>query len=272
MKKTTLSILVIALVLLVGGLIFYVTQKPSENNEATKPRLTYSNLSNAESLNDVTNDLLSAGLPQEQANIFQSQVTGTNEFLGDFHSFKPEFTTIEQYGVEYDEVDAWNKYNALVVPYPDINCRIAVWTLMKDVISVKPLSQSALDQFEYETQTIDQHPNAGMSQGDKLNFFGFYAPIKSKELKKDNEIEQVIQHEWANRNVTFANSKRSVINVFAYDAEEKGYAAQHAGVLVERDEDFLFVEKWNPSLPFQASIFKSRAELKAYLVDRFEKS
>ncbi|MEG2291004.1 MAG: DUF4300 family protein [Clostridium sp.] len=229
--------------------------------------LTYSNMSDEKTLDYVSKELLDSGVPKENVDIFKKQVEDTNKVLGDFHSFKDGFTDIKGTIVNYDEVLSFDLFGKALIPF-DVNCRVSAWNLMKDIIEVKPYTGD-LEQFHFEEGIITTYENTGFTQDDAGNFFGLFEPVPSKLLRTPGGHIKEVQKEWNKRGVKFEDSNRKLISCFAYDPIDKDLKAQHVGMMIERENDILFVEKPMPNLPFQASIFKNKDELENHLKQRF---
>ena len=59
-----------------------------------------------------------------------------------------------------------------------------------------------------------------------------------------------------------------LINVYLHNSFDDTRFVGHTGVLLETSEGLLFVEKYRPAYPFQATKFQNREELKTYLLAR----
>ena len=70
------------------------------------------------------------------------------------------------------------------------------------------------------------------------------------------------------RAVEITGDKLSLICVYLHSPEDKVRFVGHTGILAETKNGLLFVEKYGPMAPFQATRFQSRDELKEYLLAR----
>lgn len=236
-------------------------------------KLIYSNMVDDKTLNQVSNELMKSGVPEKNVLCFKNQVKDTNKFLGNFHTFKEGFTTVNKDGLKYHDDEAFNKFAALKVPYMDINCRISAWNLMDGLITANQWNGNIEEEFAYEYSTLHNHPYVKMDDKSRGGFYSLYASIPSNGYHMDNKNCKLIKKAWNERGVKFkSNGNRTMLNVFAYRSDLKILQVQHAGVLIKRKNDYLFIEKWNPTLPFQASIFKSRKDVEKYLQYRMHTS
>lgn len=252
-----IGIVFFALILMVGAFVGY---------RMLTAELTYSNLVDMQTLNEIADDLLAANVPKENVDLFKLQVESTNDFLGDFHSFHEGFVTIKKDGVKYDDYEGFKRFSELRVPYSDINCRVSVWNLAGDLINAEPWEGNAEVTFAYEISTLLEHPYVKMTEEQRLMFYSTYAPIPSNSFHFNKKTSELVIEAWKERGVIFKEDpKRTVINIFSYRPDKKTLEAPHAGILIERENDYIFVEKWNPTLPFQVSIFESRKDVERYL-------
>ena len=77
-----------------------------------------------------------------------------------------------------------------------------------------------------------------------------------------------IQQAWRSRDIALQGSGLSLVTVYAHSVFEDVRFVTHAGVLAETEEGLLFVERYSPEAPFQATRFQNRAQLKEYLLAR----
>ncbi|MGL4523628.1 MAG: DUF4300 family protein [Bacilli bacterium] len=234
--------------------------------------LTYTNLVDDETFQSVSHALSNSGVSKEQIRIFQEQVNYTNDFLGDWPTFAPGFTTKNGRSLHYDETAAFNLYNELKVPYFDINCRVAAWNLIHDVtnVSFKWDSSSLEENFPYEMDIIQNNPNAFISLKDAPKFFGLFGHVEAKGAKTTADALLSVQKEWKKRGITFEKNDRTLITAHHYDEETNALEISHTGVLLTQVDGLLFIEKYNPTLPFQVTSFKTRDDLKKYLLNRLD--
>lgn len=226
--------------------------------------ITYSNLTTEKALNQVVNALQYSGVSQQNIEVFEEQVKFTNDYLEELPGMQGDFTTIKGSVVKYDEYLAFNLFTKIKVP-EDLNCRIAAWNLIKDVVEVENGTEEIEDT---EEAALEYYPHTGFVGEDKANFGGLFKGISAGMLHTSRGYEKMIQDAWKQRGVVFEDSNRKLISCFAYNPDMKWIESVHAGVMLELEDEILFVEKWNLKAPFQVSRFKNERELKYYLKQR----
>ncbi|MEG2985906.1 MAG: DUF4300 family protein, partial [Peptostreptococcaceae bacterium] len=123
----------------------------------------------------------------------------------------------------------------------------------------------------FDLDAIENNPISVFNKEDADKFVNLYGAIpveNSKDVKKHSEA---IITEWKKRKISFIdNPTVSMINAFLHAPEDSSVFVGHAGVLVKEKDGFLFIEKYGLSLPYQASKFKDKEEVKKYLMDRLD--
>ncbi|MGL5329213.1 MAG: DUF4300 family protein [Peptostreptococcaceae bacterium] len=226
--------------------------------------ITYSNLNNDDSLNKTVNYLQESGVKEENIEVLKKQVDFTNTFLSEYPDLQGDFKTQKGTYVKYDRDLAYNLF-VKARTYDDVNCRIAAWNLIKDTVKVDPMPGD----IEYTEESIlEYNPMTGFKKGDKEQFWGVFKGIPAGLVNTTRGYSKVIKEEWDKRNLEFEDSNRKLVSCFMYNFEEKWLEAVHAGVMIEQDDQIVFIEKVNPKEPFQVSIFENEKELKFYLKQR----
>ncbi|HAX73293.1 MAG TPA: hypothetical protein DCY20_07200 [Firmicutes bacterium] len=226
--------------------------------------ITYSNLNDADALNITVDYLTESGVPQENIDVFKEQVQFTNEFLSELPNLQGEFITKKGAIVKYDRNMAFNLFRTAILP-DDINCRLTAWNLIKDLVKVDAIDET----IELsEESALEYYPSTGFSEGDKEAFWGVFKGIPAGAIHTTSGYATIIKEAWANRNLEFEDSNRKLVSCFGYSFENKWLEAVHVGVMIEQDDQVVFIEKVNPAEPFQVSIFKNEKELNYYLKQR----
>ena len=101
-------------------------------------KITYSNLTSTQSLDTISELLTMNGVPETNIEIFRNQVIFTNEYLKELNELQGDFVSKRGSVVSYDENAAFNLFIKVILP-EDLNCRIAAWNIVKDIIHTNPL-------------------------------------------------------------------------------------------------------------------------------------
>ena len=227
-------------------------------------KITYSNLTSTQSLEAIKDLLKTNGVPETNIEMFSNQVVFTNEYLKDLPGLQSDFVTKRGSVVSYDENAAFNLFIKVILP-EDLNCRIAAWNIVKDIIHTNPLE----GEIEYSEQSIlEYYPYTGFEEGEDKEFWSVFKGIETHRFHTIPGYAKIIQEEWEKRGVQFTQSNISLISCFAYANDNQWIEAVHAGVMIEEGNQVIFIEKYNPKAPFQVSVFNNEKELKYYLKQR----
>lgn len=252
------------------------TSFKEDTQAATDGTLTYSNLVGERVQNEVEKVLLSADISEKHVENLLLWINDFNECMKDCESYElvDEFVTREIPVVDYGEYPPmstmWFKTNHR--DYGDILCRIAAFELMQETLSVG--NSIAREKWECYQDTqwlysdwdaISGNPLIQYDDNDQSKYFTLFNPVMITPDCSADEMYSAISGEWKNREISFADSRASLITIWIQ--YENQTAAAHAGVLVESDEGLLFIEKTNPQAPWQATKFFSTDQVKKYMYE-----
>lgn len=248
---------------------------PSTNKEEPyKENLTYSNLTDSSSQDEVKKVLEDAGIPSENIDSFFEDVNNYNNTIDNKSLTKDGFITINSSEPTYDEIaiqDAWNAKNPMFI---GLNCRITTFNLMKDIISIdNPNTENSSNLF-MDIDALENDPEGRFDQTKRNEFESLYSFIPTENTKDISIHLKNVQNDWENKGINFLNKdKTSVISVLFHSDEDKYLFIGHAGVLLSTDDGkFLFVEKLSFQTPYQAIKFNNRTELNDYLMSKYDVS
>lgn len=267
--KRSVSIIIASL------LIFTGCEKISDDNNKNenKTQLTYSNLVDSKTQDEIKKVLVENKISEEQADYFIKLVNDYNEKskLKKFETSKKGFNTINKLQVPYDEGALGETWDYNKINYVDFNCRLTSFTLYKNFIkSQKEFSGDDLN-LMFDLDTMENNPMSKFTKEETNEFKSLYSSISVKNTQDVEQLSKVILEEWDKRGIKFENNSNvSMINVFLHAPEDSYVFVGHTGISVKTDEGLLFVEKYGPSLPYQVSKFKDEVELKEYLMDRLD--
>lgn len=243
--------------------------KPTEqpNTEATQDtKIVYSNLTDEASQKEVTDSLENHGVTKEQT---ATLIAWVNDFNSRVTSFKlPEgFQPMEEKGVDY---------SGLVVQYKETeegivaeaNCRLTSYLLMKNMITTNGTQLNDDTFLIFDVEAIDMYEQFRLSEEERSNFITFFNWVPVQGTTTVEEHIHKIQEAWKDREITIKGDKISLINVYLHSPMEEIRFVGHTGVLAETEKGLLFIEKYGPQYPFQATKFENREQLKKYLLPR----
>ena len=231
-----------------------------------KKESEYTNMADQTSENEVLKELESCGITQEQTERVKKWITDFNATAQNF-SFPEGFGKLPEEGVDYSGVmlnDSAEAYSYLQW----LNCRLTAFFLLKDQISTAGTGNDADVWLMFDVEAIDTVPEYQMSEGERTDFVTLYNQVSVEDADTLEDQKERIEEAWEKREVEITGDKLSLICVYQHSPEDKVRFVGHTGILAETKNGLLFVEKYGPMAPFQATRFQSRDELKEYLLAR----
>jgi len=221
--------------------------------------LLFSNLATVRSQNTVRNVLLNAGADRAAVDDVFAWVNIFNALADDDGLLYGTFTQTDSNYVVYDMEVEWQEND--VLDY-DVNCHAVAFHLLRSFITVdNPVIEDISNAGSGAMMPLQIHSNVEWSQEERNGFISVFDLLFGITESEEETADAIIMA-WAERGVTFGESKLSLVSVWS------GSWVIHSAVLVELDEGLLLFEKTNPLMPFQASIFNNAAEVREYMVDQ----
>ena len=179
----------------------------------------------------------------------------------DIESFNKDLYPIE------DSLEHWRHlgYNE---NYLDINCRVAAFTLIKDLISIKNKKTiEILDDKLLSTNSL-----LNWNKKTKNDYSTLYGNIPINEKSNSqNTINQI--KAYLDKNIEFDNNN-DMSSVVIYVKESNNDFAQvaHASITIQTKQGIYMIEKYNPQEPYQMSLFEKGEDIISYLISRFNEA
>lgn len=227
----------------------------------------YSNLVDTASQEEVANALMQHGVSEEQtdtltawADDFNARVTSGTLQEG-FHTAQDTGPAYQGLIVETNEMDDGSFA-------PEANCRLTSYLLMKHMIQTNgsPAEDDVFLMFDLEA--IDTYKPFHLSNAERSQFLTLFNSVSVDGADTLEEHIERIQNAWDERNIQIKGDGISLITVYLHSPFENLRFVGHTGVLLENEDGLLFVEKYGPQFPFQATKFHDRKELTQYLLSR----
>ena len=244
--------------------------------------LTYSNLVDTATQNEVQKALIAAGIAEQNVTSFLESVALFNQTVGDKAGLVPKgFVTIDSLLPKYDEVAIQNIWTAKYPMFQGYNCRLTSFTLLRDLITF-PADKKFASKEEDEVLFIDREsllntPKKFFTPEEENNFFTLFTEVPTTNTKDINTHLQAMQQAWKERGINFRYkndpTKASLISAVFHSQitpEENTLFVGHVGVLVPFEGKLLFIEKLAFQEPYQAIKFANRTQLSDYLMNRYD--
>ena len=257
-------------------------QQKKATTEKTSIPLTYSNLVDTATQDEVQKALTAAGIAEQNVASFLESVALFNQTVGDKAGLVPKgFVTIDSLLPKYDEVAIQSIWTSKYPMFQGYNCRLTSFTLLRDLIAF-PTDKKFATKEEDEVLFIDREslnntPKKFFTPEEENNFFALFTEVPTTNTKDINTHLQAMQQAWKERGINFRYkndpTKASLISAVFHSQitpEENTLFVGHVGVLVPFEGKLLFIEKLAFQEPYQAIKFANRTQLSDYLMNRYD--
>ena len=257
-------------------------QQKKTTTEKTAVILTYSNLVDTATQDEVQKALTAAGIAEQNVASFLESVALFNQTVGDKAGLVPKgFVTIDSLLPKYNEVAIQSIWTSKYPMFQGYNCRLTSFTLLRDLIAF-PADKKFATKEEDEVLFIDREslnntPKKFFTPEEEKNFFTLFTKVPTTNTKDVNTHLQAMQQAWKERGIDFRYkndpTKASLISAVFHSQitpEENTLFVGHVGVLVPFEGKLLFIEKLAFQEPYQAIKFANRTQLSDYLMNRYD--
>ena len=271
--------LILITILLLGAIS---CEQKKTTTEKTSIPLTYSNLVDTATQDEVQKALTAAGIAEQNVASFLESVALFNQTVGDKAGLVPKgFVTIDSLLPKYDEVAIQSIWTSKYPMFQGYNCRLTSFTLLRDLITF-PADKKFATKEEDEVLFIDREslhntPKKFFTPEEENNFFTLFTEVPTTNTKDINTHLQAMQQAWKERGIKFRYkndpTKASLISAVFHSQitpEENTLFVGHVGVLVPFEGKLLFIEKLAFQEPYQAIKFANRTQLSDYLMNRYD--
>lgn len=243
------------------------TQIPSEQATTQKNNVVYTNLMDTTSQKEVTELLENHGITKEQTETLIAWADDFNKRVTS-EPLPSGFQPMQEDGVKYD---------GLVIKYkelsdgnivPEANCRLTSYLLMQNMIQT---NQKQIDNdtfLMFDIEAIDMYEQFHLPKEKRDDFISLFNWVSVDGTNTLEEHKEKIQQAWKDREIQIQGDGISLISVYLHSAFDAVRFIGHTGVLLETNDGLVFVEKYGPLFPFQATKFQNREQVKAYLLHR----
>ena len=257
-------------------------EQKKATTEKTVVTLTYSNLVDTATQDEVQKALTAAGIAEQNVASFLESVALFNQTVGDKAGLVPKgFVTIDSLLPKYDEAAIQSIWTSKYPMFQGYNCRLTSFTLLRDLIAF-PADKKFATKEEDEVLFIDREslhntPKKLFTPEEENNFFALFTEVPTTNTKDINTHLQAMQQAWKERGINFRYkndpTKASLISAVFHSQitpEENTLFVGHVGVLVPFEGKLLFIEKLAFQEPYQAIKFANRTQLSDYLMNRYD--
>lgn len=239
----------------------------SETPETGSRQLEYSNLVDSESRKEVKELLEQHGVTAEQTDTLMSWADDFNSRVTS-QPLPEGFQAMDETGADYKGLIIENKEAEDGWIYPEANCRLTSFLLMKNMIENNGKCADNDTIVMFDAEAIDTYEPFKLSEEERSSFMSLFSWVPVDGADTAQAHAQLIQKAWQEREIKIGGQGISLITVYLHSPFDEVRFVGHTGVLLETVDGLMFIEKYGPQFPFQASKFHDREQLKQYLLGR----
>lgn len=234
--------------------------KKAEVHENKSGDYLVSNMNDDETLNKIKK-IIEKNLNKKNGEVFASLVSDYNKSIpkellsGDFTEPSKE-----------DKLDKiMDMRSSIKHEYPDTNCRINSFLLLKDNLSIK-------EDLPIDDEILFMDKEALMSsnlfKGDELEkFYKLFSRVKTSS-SKDPRVHAKVMENFLSK-VNFPKDVRMLSVVLNDNLDGDYLFIGHVGVLLPLEDGYLFLEKISFEEPYQAIKFSKKEDAYMYLKEKY---
>lgn len=231
-------------------------------SEAVNNKIVYTNMQDKDSKNQVFKEL-------KKHKVSDYQIYRLNDWINDFNSFSKDNQLSNGFEPMKGDLVDYSYFDFKKTPSYYVNCRLTSFMLMRNILNTNCKPDNEDKYLMFDLDAINEDRQISLTTEDKLNYATLFNWIPLGNAKTLNQHIRKIESALKERNIYIDNSKgMSIINVYIHSEFDNVRFVGHTGVLFDTDDGLLFVEKYGPDTPFQATKFNNRKELKKYLLAR----
>lgn len=235
--------------------------KKAEVHENKSEAYLVSNMNDDETLNKIKK-IIEKNLNKKNGEVFASLVSDYNKSIpkellsGDFTEPSKE-----------DKLDKiMDMRSSIKHEYPDTNCRINSFLLLKDDLSLKedlPID----DEILFMDKEALRSSNL-FNEEDLEKFYKLFSRVKTSS-SKDPKVHAKVMEEFLSK-VNFPKDVRMLSVVLNDNLDGDYLFIGHVGVLLPLNDGYLFLEKISFEEPYQAIKFYKKEDAYRYLKNKYK--
>lgn len=229
---------------------------------ASNKDIMYSNMQDTKSREEVFSEL-------KKHDVSDNQINKLNEWMDDFNSYVKDGQLSNGFKKMDGDLVDYSTLELKDMPSYYVNCRLTSFMIMKNALITNCKPDDSDTYLMLDLDAIDTDKPISMTEQEKLNYTTLFNWIPLDDAKTLEQHEEKIETALKDRDIKIDESKGlSIINIYVHSTFDNVRFVGHTGVLMDTNDGLLFVEKYGPDTPFQATKFHNREELKKYLLAR----
>ncbi len=236
-----------------------------DNVQSNKVDREHAYLVDTKTQKEIKSLLEKHGVTTEQSDIL---ISWANDYNSRITSKPLKEGFISGQEVDYNTIFIENKEAEDGYIYPEANCRLTSYLLMKNMIETNKKQISDDTFLVFDIEAIDSYEPFYMNKDERDNFITLFNWVPMEDAKTLEEHKEKIKNAWKDRDIKINGNDISLITVYLHSTFDDVRFVGHTGVLIEEKNELIFIEKYGPIYPFKTTKFKDRDDLKEYLLSR----
>lgn len=141
----------------------------------------------------------------------------------------------------------------------DGDCRITAYSLLQDLINIDTIEKEYGSYLMFDIDVLENNKDYELINQKQLDFINLFNEIDVSNINE--EFKNVFPNKLKEHNFKINSNKVSLISLIMHDSDFNTLFVGHAGVLINLDDKYLFVEKIAFEQPYQISVIKSKNDL-----------
>lgn len=222
--------------------------------------IMYSNMQDTKSREEVFSEL-------KKHDVSDNQINKLIEWMDDFNSYVKDGQLSNGFKKMDGDLVDYSTLELKDMPSYYVNCRLTSFMIIKNALTTNCKPDNSDTYLMLDLDAIDTDKQISMTNQEKLNYTTLFNWIPLDDAKTLDQHKEKIETALKDRDIKIDESKGlSIINIYVHSTFDNVRFVGHTGVLMDTDNGLLFVEKYGPDTPFQATKFHNREELKKYLL------
>ena len=224
--------------------------------------IMYSNMQDTKSREEFFSEL-------KKHDVSDNQINKLIEWMDDFNSYVKDGQLSNGFKKMDGDLVDYSTLELKDMPSYYVNCRLTSFMIIKNALTTNFKPDNSDTYLMLDLDSIDTDKQISMTNQEKLNYTTLFNWIPLDDAKTLDQHKEKIETALKDRDIKIDESKGlSIINIYVHSTFDNVRFVGHTGVLMDTDNGLLFVEKYGPDTPFQATKFHNREELKKYLLAR----
>lgn len=224
--------------------------------------IMYSNMQDTKSREEVFSEL-------KKHDVSDNQINKLIEWMDDFNSYVKDGQLSNGFKKMDGDLVDYSTLELKDMPSYYVNCRLTSFMIIKNALTTNCKPDNSDTYLMLDLDAIDTDKQISMTNQEKLNYTTLFNWIPLDDAKTLDQHKEKIETALKDRDIKIDESKGlSIINIYVHSTFDNVRFVGHTGVLIDTNDGLLFVEKYGPDTPFQATKFHNREELKKYLLAR----